>query len=80
MTVIKYIDVFFDIAGGYRCIKVFKLLAHLGAKACLVILFRCLYGWSLLLLEGLSCFNITTSHKVSVGFPFRLLQNFKKEW
>jgi hypothetical protein len=79
VTIIKGINVFFDVAGGYRCIKVFELLAHLGAGAYLVVLFGHLYGWNLLLLEGPSCLNVTSGYKISVGFPFGLLQNFKKE-
>ena len=78
-TVIKGIDVFLDVAGGYRYTKVFELPAHLDTRAYSVILFRYLYSWSLLLLEGLSCLNATASHKVSVGFLFGLSQNFKEE-
>ena len=80
MTVIKSINVFFDIAGSHRCTKVFELLAHLDTGARLVVLFRRLYGWSLLLLKGLSCLSVIGGHEVSIGFPFRSSQNFKKEW
>ena len=79
MTVIKGINVFLDIAGGHKCIKVFELMAHLDTGAYLVILFGRLYSWSLLLLKGLSYLSATGGHKVSIGFPFRSSQNFKKE-
>jgi hypothetical protein len=79
-TVIKGVNVFLDVAGGYRCIRVFKLPAHLDTGACSVVLFGHLYSWSLSLLEGLSCLSATASHKVSIGFPFRSSQNFKEEW
>ena len=80
MTIVKGVNVFFDVVGGYRCTKVFELLAHLDAGACLVVLFGYLYNWSLLLLKGPSCLSVTASHKMSIRFPFRLLQNFKEEW
>ena len=79
MTIIKGINIFLDIASGYRCIRVFELLAHLDTKAYLVILFKYLYNWNLLLLEGLSCLSVTAVHEVSKGFPFRSSQNFKEE-
>ena len=79
MTVIKGVNIFLDVAGGYRYTRVFKLALHLNTGACLVILFGYLYSWNLLLLEGPSCLNITAIYKVSIGFPFRLSQNFKKE-
>ena len=73
MTIIKGVDVFLDIAGGHRCTKVFELALHLDARACLVVLFRCLYSWDLLLLKGFSCLSAMAFYKVSVRFLFRLL-------
>ena len=78
-TIIEGVNVFLDVAGGHRCIKVFEFIVHLGAGAHLVVLFGCLYVCNLLLLEGPSCLSATAFHKVSVGFPFGLLQNLK-EW
>ena len=52
---------------------------YLDAKAHSVVLFGCLDGWSLLLLKGLFCLSVIASHEVFVGFPFRLLQDFKEE-
>ena len=72
MTIIKGINVFLNIAGGYRYIRVFKLMVYLGARACLVVLFRYLYIYNLLLLEGPSCLVATAFYKISVGFLFRL--------
>ena len=80
MTIIEGVDAFFNITGGYRCIRVFKLMVHLSAKACLVILFGYLYIYNLLLLEGPSCLVATAFHEVSIGFLFRLSRNLREEW
>ena len=80
MTVIKGVNVFFNVAGSYRCIRVFKLIVYLGARAHSVVLFRHLYIHNLLLLEGPSCLVVTAFYKVSVGFPFRSSQNLREEW
>jgi len=79
VTIVEDVDVFLDIAGSYKCIKVFKLIVHLGAGACSVVLFRHLYVYNLLLLEGLSCLVVMAFYKVSVGFLFRLLRNLREE-
>ena len=39
ITVIEGVDVFLNIAGGYRYTKVFKLAVYLGTRAHLVVLF-----------------------------------------
>ena len=68
MTVIEGVDVFLDVASGHRCTRVFKLALHLDTRAHLVILFRHLYGWDLLLSKGPSCLSVTAFHKVPIGF------------
>ena len=68
MTIIKGVNVFFDVAGGCRCTRVFELTLHLDARAYSVVLFGYLYGWDLLLLKGPSCLNVTAFYKVPVGF------------
>ena len=45
----------FNIARSCRCIKIFELLLHLGAGACMAILLGNLYNCNLLLLEGFFC-------------------------
>jgi len=77
VTIIEGICVF--LSGNYRCVRVFKLLVYLGIRACLAILPRGLYYYNPLLLEGPSCFGVMAFYKVSVEFPFRLLQDFKGE-
>ena len=74
-TVIKGICVF--LSGNYRCIRVFKLLEHLGIRAHSAVLPKGLYYRNLLLLEGPSCLYATAFYKVSVEFPFRLSRDFK---
>ena len=64
------------LSGDYRCARVFKLLVHLGVRACSAVLPRGLYYRNLLLLEGPSCLCATAFYKVSVEFPFRLLRDF----
>ena len=80
MTIIEGVNVFLDITGGYRYIRVFELAVHLGTGAYLVVLFRHLYVYNLLLLEGPFCFIMTAFYKVSVGFLFRLSRNLREEW
>ena len=65
------------LSGDCRCIRVFKLLAHLGIRAYLAVLPRGLYCHNLLLLEGPSCLNATALYKVFMEFLFRLSQDFK---
>ena len=79
VTIIEGINVFLDIASGHRCTRVFKLAVYLGTKAHSVILFRHLYIYNLLLLEGPSCLITTAFHKVFIGFPFRSSQNLREE-
>jgi len=71
MSVIKGVYIFFS--GDRKCIKVFKLLVYLSIKAYLAVLFRDLYYYNLLLLEGLFNFKATAFHRVSVEFLFILL-------
>ena len=68
MTVIEGVNVFLNISGGYRCIKVFKLLIYLGTRAYSVILFRHLYTYNLLLLEGPFYLILIAFYKISRGF------------
>jgi len=74
-TVVEGVYVF--LSGDRRYTRVFKLLVHLGIRACSAVLPRGLYYRNLLLSEGPSCFGATAFHKVSVEFPFRLSQDFK---
>ena len=71
ITVIKGIYVFLSVASDCRCARVFKLLVHLGIRACLAILPRGLYCCNLSLLEGPSCLSVIAVHKVFIEFPFR---------
>jgi hypothetical protein len=79
MTVIEGINVFLNITGGRRCIRVFKLAVYLGTGARLVVLFRRLYICNLLLPEGPSCLIAIAFYKVSIGFPFRSSENLREE-
>jgi len=78
ISIIKGIYIF--LSGDYRHIKVFKLLAHLGIRACLTILPIGLYYRNLLLLEGPSCLNTTAFYNVFVKFLFKLSRDFKGGW
>ena len=80
MTIIEGVNIFLNIAGSYRYIRVFKLIVYLGTGAHLVILFRHLYIRNLLLLEGPSYLIATAFYEVSIGFLFRLLRNLREEW
>ena len=79
MTVIKGVDIFLDIAGSRRCIRVFKLIVYLGIRAHSVVLFGHLYICNLLLLKGPSCLIVTVFYEVSIGFLFRSLRNLREE-
>ena len=70
----------FDVVSSYRCVKVFELLSHLSAGACMAILLKNLYNCNFLLSEGLSCLGATAVHEVFVGFPYRLLRDLREEW
>jgi len=76
VTVIEGVCVFLRVVSDCRCARVFKLLAHLGVRACLAILPRGLYCCNLLLLEGPSCLSATAFYKVFVEFLFRLSRDF----
>jgi len=75
ITVIEGVCVF--LSGDYRYARVFKLLVHLGIRACSAVLPRGLYCRNLLLSEGPSYFGATAFYKVSVEFLFRLSRDFK---
>ena len=76
-SVIEGVRIF--LSGNYRCVRVFKLLVHLGIRAHSAVLPRGLYYRNLLLLEGPSCLNATAFYKVFIEFPFRSLRDFKGE-
>ena len=67
------------LSSNYRCIRVFKLLVHLGIRARSAILPRGLYYRNLLLLEGPSYLCATAFYKVSVEFPLGYREIFKVE-
>ena len=75
IAVVEGIYVF--LSSNYRYARVFKLLVHLGIRACLAVLPRGLYYYNLSLLEGPSCLYATAFYKVSIEFPFRSSRNFK---
>jgi hypothetical protein len=77
IAVIKSLRIFLNIVGNYRYTKVFKLLVHLGAKACIVILLKALCARNLSLLRVPSCLIAVAVHKISIEFPFKLSRNFK---
>ena len=73
VTVIKGINISLNVISDYsRCVKIFKLLVYLGAKAYTVILFRVLYAHNLLLLKLPSCLIAAAVYRISVEFPFEL--------
>jgi len=76
VTVIEGVYVFLRVISNRRCARVFKLLAHLGVRACSAVLPRGLYCCNLLLLEGPSCLSVMAFHKVFMEFPFRLSRDF----
>ena len=71
-AVVEGVFVFFDVASNHRYMRVFKLLAHLGARARTAVLPRGLRACNLSLLEGPSCLRATAFYRVSVEFPFGL--------
>ena len=75
ISVIEGIYIF--LSGNCKCVRVFKLLVHLGVRAYLAVLPRGLYCRNLLLLEGPSCLNTMAFYKVFIEFLFRLSQDFK---
>jgi len=77
ITVIKGVYIFLNVVSNRRYMRVFKLLEHLGIKACLAILPRGLYYHNLLLLEGPSYLYAMAFYKVSVEFPFKSSRDFK---
>jgi hypothetical protein len=66
------------LSGNCRYIRVFKLLVHLGIRACLAILPRGLFCRNLLLLGGPFYLSATAFYKVSIEFLFRLSRDFKQ--
>ncbi len=79
ITIIEGINVFLNVAGGRRYMRVFKLAVYLGTGARSVVLFRHLYIRNLLLLEGPSCLIMTAFYRVSIGFLFRSSRNLREE-
>jgi hypothetical protein len=77
VTVVEGIYIFLNIVGDCGYTRVFKLLAHLGIRACTVVLLKALCARNLLLLRLPSCFVAAAVHRVSVEFPFRLSRDFK---
>jgi len=73
ITIIKGICIFFSVISNYKCIKVFKLLAHLSIRAYSAVLPRDLYYYNLLLLTRIFYFKAIAFYRVSVEFPFKLL-------
>ena len=71
MTVIEGVNVSLNIINNYsRCVRVFKLLVYLGARACIIILFGVLRTYNLLLLRLLSCLVAAAVYRVSIEFLF----------
>jgi hypothetical protein len=77
ITIIKGVYIFLNIISNYGCARVFKLLAHLNARAYTVVLLRALHAHNLSLSRLPSCFVAAAIHKVSIEFPFRLSRDFK---
>ena len=76
MTIIKGINIFFNVVSDCGYIRVFKLLVYLGIRARSAILLRGLYYRNLLLLEGPSCICAAAFYRVSIEFLFRSLRDF----
>ena len=71
MTIIEGINVSLNIVGDYsRCVRVFKLLVYLGARARTVVLLGALRARNLSLSRLPSCLVAAAVHRVSVEFPF----------
>ena len=78
MTVIEGINISLNIISDYnRCVKVFKLLVYLDAKACITVLLKALRAYNLLLLKLPSCLVAAAVYRVSVEFLFRSSRCFK---
>ena len=71
MTVVEGINISLNIIGDYsRCIRVFKLLVHLGTRAYTVVLLGALRAYNLLLSRLPSCLVAAAVYRVSVEFLF----------
>ena len=71
ITVIEGINISLNIISDCnRCIRVFKLLVYLGTRAYIIVLFRTLRAYNLLLLRLPSCLIAAAIYRVSVEFPF----------
>ena len=68
MTVVEGVNVFFNVASGRGCTRVFELPVYLDTGACSVVLFGRLYGWDLSLLKGPFYLSVMAFHKGPVGF------------
>jgi hypothetical protein len=77
VTIIEGVYIFLNIVNNCRYVRVFKLLAHLGAGAYTVVLLKALYACNLLLSRLPSCFIATAVYRVSIKFPFRSSRDFK---
>ena len=78
MTVIEGINVFLNIISDCsRCIRVFKLLIHLGTGAYIIILLGALRACNFSLLKGPSCLRAAAIYRVFIEFLFRLSRCFK---
>jgi len=71
VSIIEGIYIF--LSSNHRCVKVFKLLVHLGIRAYLAVLLKGLYYRNLLLLEGPFYLKVMAFYRVSVEFSLRLL-------
>ena len=80
ITVVKGVNISLNIISDYsRCMRVFELLVHLGARACTVVLLRALRARNLLLSRLPSCLVAAAVHRVSVEFLFWSSRNLKEE-
>ena len=71
VTVIEGVNVSLNIISDCnRCTRAFKLLVHLGTRACIVILLKALRAYNLLLLRLPSCLIAAAIYRVSIEFPF----------
>ena len=71
ITVVEGINISLNVVGDCsRCIKVFKLLVYLNARACIVVLLKALHTRNLLLLRLPSCLVAVAVHRVSIEFLF----------
>ena len=75
MAVVEGVCVF--LSGDRRYARVFKLLVHLGIRACLAVLPRGLYYRNLLLLEGPFYLCVIAFYKVSIEFLLGYREIFK---